>query len=141
MLRQTQHLTLEELKARGVYTPSLAVEYLRRVHGIVYTVDSLRNLRRPERTSNRADAKYRVVNNTIWTREELDSIKPTSRTKRVEPEESPQQEAGSSSSLMLLGEKADEVGERLSPFEERRCHLGGSTVERLSYALREAALA
>ncbi|TMC20444.1 MAG: hypothetical protein E6J34_12655 [Chloroflexi bacterium] len=91
-------LTLKELKELGHYTPQLAVEYLRRVRGLDYAPSSLRSIRR----FNRISSKIQFTNTTLWSREELDSLEPTSRTKRVEPEEElTQQEASSSTSLML----------------------------------------
>jgi len=81
-----------------IYTPSEAVEYLRKERGLIYKVDSLRNLRR----TKRAHAGRVLVNNTLWTKAELDAIQPSAKTKRVESEKKGDSEGeeGSSSSVI-----------------------------------------
>jgi hypothetical protein len=66
-----------------VFTPAEAVEYLKRKRGIVYSVASLRNLRR----HGRAQARHVIGSISLWTKAELDAIEPTARTKRVKPED------------------------------------------------------
>ncbi len=67
------------------YTPSEAVRYLREKRGIIYTVTTLRDLR----LKGRATPSRILHRTSLWTREQLDAIKPTKRTKRVpvKPEE------------------------------------------------------
>jgi len=79
------------------YTPSEAVEYLRNERGIIYAVTSLRNLRRRKK----ATASHKLINNTLWTKAELDAIRPSSRTKRVETEGDSEGGRGESSSMIL----------------------------------------
>jgi hypothetical protein len=62
-----------------LFTPSEAVKYLREKRGIIYQVSSLRNFRR----SGKTVPKLKLINNALWTKAELDTIEPTSRTKRV----------------------------------------------------------
>jgi len=78
-------LTLSELKALPVYPPVRASEYLRRVRGMVIQPDSLRAIKR--RRQLPTEAEMQMERMTLWTREELDAIEPTSWTKRVTPEE------------------------------------------------------
>lgn len=79
-----------------VYTPSEAVEYLKEQKGISYSIASLRNLRRRGRATT-----HRILkNNSLWTKEELDAIQPSSRTKRVEIQKKDDSE-GFSSSVIL----------------------------------------
>jgi transposase len=66
------------------YTPSEAVEYLREVRGLIYAVSSLRNMRR----YNNATAKRTYANTTLWTKEELDAIVPSTKVKRVKKDDS-----------------------------------------------------
>ena len=96
-MQQEIRLSLEELRKLPYYTPSRAVEYLRRIRGIDFAVSTLRSIRR----YNRANSKAQLINNTLWSKEELDAIEITPRTKRVEPEEETQQEVGRNSPLML----------------------------------------
>src|SRR5690348_4275054 len=58
-------------------TPEEAVEYLRDVRGILYSVASLRNLRRRGRAVSHGVKKR----TTLWTKEELDAIKASPRTR------------------------------------------------------------
>jgi hypothetical protein len=93
-------LTLRELQALEFYPPSLASEYLFRVRGIVLAPDSLRSIRRRKR-SEITSAKIKLVNNTLWTRDELEKIQATKRTERVEPERDDEMDQGGPSSVPL----------------------------------------
>src|SRR5258708_24789933 len=64
-------------------TPEEAATYLRTERGILYSVASLRNLRR----RGRAESKGVKSRTTLWTKAELDAITPTSRTRMVAKEE------------------------------------------------------
>jgi hypothetical protein len=66
-----------------IYTPAKAVKYLREERGIIYSVASLRNLRRRKQ----AHAEHTETSITLWTKAELDAIEPSKRTKRVKKSE------------------------------------------------------
>jgi hypothetical protein len=86
-----------------LYTPAEAVEYLRKMRGILYSVDGLRNLRRRKR----ADAELKLGNNTLWTQEELDAIQPTPWTKRAPIEEKNNEDEQGDLSAMVLMRKSN----------------------------------
>lgn len=66
-----------------LFTPGEAVEYLRKKRGIVISVAALR-ARRLRGTNNAS----RVLNRTsLWTKQELDTIKPAPQTRQVVPED------------------------------------------------------
>jgi hypothetical protein len=69
--------------------PAEAVKYLREEHGIIMSVPSLRQRRgRALRRGTPIQDPDRVYDRTSqWTKEELDAIKPSSKTKRVNPGE------------------------------------------------------
>lgn len=69
---------LEEDKE--LYLPSEAVEYLKKERGIIITVAGLRQ-RRQRGTASTGRVSKRTA---LWTREELDAIQPSPRTKRVD---------------------------------------------------------
>lgn len=77
-------------------TPEEAIDYLRSERKIIYHVASLRNLRR------RGQAKSKGVKRrtTLWTKEELDAIRPTRRTRRVDEEASDQGSTGRGSTVL-----------------------------------------
>jgi hypothetical protein len=64
---------------QDLYTPSEAVKYLKESRGLIFTVDGLKSRRR----RNQAKAKRTLINNTLWTKAELDTIQPSGRTKLV----------------------------------------------------------
>lgn len=68
---------------KKVYIPSEAVRYLREKRGIIMSVGNLRQRR------NRGTAKAKNVydRTSLWTKEELDAIEPSPKTKRVPPSE------------------------------------------------------
>jgi tetratricopeptide (TPR) repeat protein len=79
---QKKKLTMDE-EEQQIYTPSEALEYLREKRGIVFSsVASLRNLRR----HGRAQAHHVLKNTTVWTKAELDAIKPSRKTKCIKKE-------------------------------------------------------
>ena len=55
----------ENLPDDHIFTPAQAVEYLREQRGIIYHVDSLRNLRRKERRGEKIAPKLRLINNSL----------------------------------------------------------------------------
>jgi len=65
-----------------LFTPEQAVKYLREKRGLIITVPGLRQ-RRKRGTAKTSQVYKRT---SLWTREELDAIKPSPRTKRVSDE-------------------------------------------------------
>jgi hypothetical protein len=64
---------------QDLYTPSEAIKYLEESRGLIFTVDGLKSRRR----RNKAKARRTLINNTLWTKAELDAIEPSRRTKLV----------------------------------------------------------
>lgn len=82
---------------KDIYTPAEAVQYLREKRGIVFTVDGLRNRRR-----NKQAQAHRVLTSiTLWTKEELDAIEPSRKTKRVPIDEEANGETGNPSVMLM----------------------------------------
>ena len=67
------------MEDQDLYTPSEAVKYLKESRGLLFTVDGLKSRRR----RNKAKARRTLINNTLWTKAELDAIQPSGRTKLV----------------------------------------------------------
>jgi hypothetical protein len=67
------------MEDQDLYTPAEAVKYLQESRGLILTVDGLKSRRR----RNQAQAKHHLINNTLWTKTELDAIQPSGRTKLV----------------------------------------------------------
>ena len=83
---------------REIYTPSEAINYLREKRGIIFTVDGLRNRRR-----NKGAQAHRVlVNNSLWTKSELDAIQPSWKTKRVPVKKTDGDDERHNPSVMLM---------------------------------------
>ncbi len=70
------------------FTPEQAVKYLREKRGIIISVPGLRQ-RRKRGTATTGEVYKRT---SLWTKEELDAIKPSPRTKLVSPEEEQREE-------------------------------------------------
>lgn len=80
-MTREEHDRIEENE--GPFTPGEAVDYLRRKRGIILTVTSLRQRR------NRGTAKASRVlkRSSLWTKEELDVLEASPKTKLVPPED------------------------------------------------------
>ena len=78
-------------------TPEEAIEYLKIERGLVYAVATLRNKRRRGQAKS-GNVKKRT---TLWEKVELDAIKSTKRTRRVDGDDEAS-EGGDCGSTVVL---------------------------------------
>jgi hypothetical protein len=66
-----------------VFLPSEAIAYLKEKRGIIMSVANLRQRRK----RGTAKAEHVGTRTSLWTKEELDAIQPSPRTRRVQSDE------------------------------------------------------
>jgi len=77
------HEEHNEIDDQKLFTPGEAVEYLREKRGIILSVVSLRQ----RRLRGTAKASRVLTRSSLWTKEELDALKVSPRTKLVPSED------------------------------------------------------